>query len=304
MTIWYVHCTPFAILDPHCGRLCSCLCTLFHQNLDSELYFWRSYCSLNGQHLYRRKSDSTRVLSSQGQNPVGGTQSFGVSSSIHLKSMITELSLLTFRKSHFIGQLLDNEELIWEQKFEKIHLFKTVPSSAYLSWSASNERLVIEDRTPKEAYEELASSDLESYPRSLFIFDDFLTSTKSTDSSLVQYFTAGSNHYNLSVICTSQLLYSPNQDLRSIALNATAIAIWPSFRDQTQLKTLSRQVFPEAPLTFISDCVKLANKDNKNMFKNPLLVQVSNFYFSDRLRVISGLLPDQDLVIYKPSRSR
>lgn len=218
-------------------------------------------------------------------------------------SCMTEYTYV-FRKSHYIGQLLEQEDSLWEQKFDSIHLFKTVPSAEYLKWSAGNPRLIIEDRTPKEALEELSTAELEAYPRSLFIFDDYLTANKSKDSSLTEYFTAGSNHFNLSVICTSQLLYSPNQDLRTIALNSTAIAVWPSFRDQQQLKTLSRQVFPDAPLTFIGDSAKLANKYNSSPFKTPLLVQVSNFYFSDRLRVVSGLLPGEDLTVYQPTRAR
>ncbi len=211
---------------------------------------------------------------------------------------------VTLGKSHFLGKFLKAEETIYGgQKFESISIFSTVPSRDYLEWSASNDRLVIEDRTPAEAFEELVAQDLDEYPRRLFIFEDYLTGKKSADSKLVEYWTAGSNHFNLSICCTSQVLYSPNQDLRNIAQQSTVLGLWPSFRDRGQLKTLSRQVFPQAPLTFIDDCLTWANKQSGS-YKNPLFIQLSNYFFSDRLRVASGLLPSENLIVYRPTRRR
>ncbi len=110
-------------------------------------------------------------------------------------------------KSFFLGKLLEHEEAVFGFKFDSISLFKTIPSADYLRWASTNDRLIIEDRTPTEALEELINQDKDEYPRCLYIFEDYLTSNKTTDSRLSEYYTAASNHCNLSVISTGTFSY-------------------------------------------------------------------------------------------------
>lgn len=159
-------------------------------------------------------------------------------------------------------------------------------------------------RTPSEAYASLLSANLDSYPPALYIFEDQLVGKKSADPKLVEFFTAGSNHFNLSVCVTSQVLYGPNTDLRTIALNSTVLGIWESFRDRKQLNTLTSQLYPTYPTSFLNDCVKLANRTRTTNYRVPLFLQLSTNYFAEQLRVVSGLLSSEELIVYRPTQSR
>ncbi len=131
--------------------------------------------------------------------------------------MIDETCIITFQsrillvgpshsgKSYFLGKLLKYEEAVFGTPFDSIVLFKTAPSADYLQWVASNERVTIEERTPSEVLEELLSQDKDQYPRALYLFEDYLTSNKTTDPRLVEYWTAASNHCNLSVAATGTI---------------------------------------------------------------------------------------------------
>lgn len=159
-------------------------------------------------------------------------------------------------------------------------------------------------RTPTEAYNALLAADLESYPPCLYIFEDQLTGKKSADPKLVEFYTAGSNHFNLTVCVTSQVLYSNNADIKTIAQNSTILGVWESFRDRRQLNILTNQLYPSYPSSFLNDCLNLANRNRTTNYRNPLFIQLSTNYFSDKLRVVSGLLPTEELVVYRPTRSR
>ncbi len=228
-------------------------------------------------------------------------------------------------KSYLIRRILASEEDIFGQKFDSISVFSTCASSQYYSLSATNDRVKVEQGlTPGEAFEQLASSDKQEYPRQLWLLEDqFTTARNVSDPRLVELFTSGthvrtyvcrqqrfhrlytpsgSHHLNLSILATGQSLFG-SRDLRTITLQCTLLILWPSVRDATSLSVLSRQVFPHAHHSFLSSALQLANVNNSSNFKRPLFVNVSPSFFSERLRVASGALPtDGDLTFYLPAR--
>ncbi len=223
---------------------------------------------------------------------------------VNCRTFVSHISLLYHSgKSHLIGRLIRSEQELWGG-FDSISLFKTAPSAQYYQWAADiGDRFVIEDKTPGDALEALISEDRDTYPKSLFILEDFFTQRSVADPRLTELYTAGSGHLNLTVIATSQVLFSKS-DLHTVALQSTVIGLWPSFRDSSQFRVLTRQVFPSANPDFLGHAIQLANKSNSTVHKNPLFINVSNTYFSDSLRVASGCLPGDDLVFYRPSTKR
>ncbi len=107
---------------------------------------------------------------------------------------------------------------------------------------------------------------------------------------------------SLSVLLTSQTLFNSQTDLRSICLNATVIALWPNFRDASALRLFSRQTFPEAASTYLADCLLLANKRNRSNFSTPIFVNTSTSFKYPLCRVVSHLLPEEVLTVYRPKR--
>ncbi len=111
--------------------------------------------------------------------------------------------------------------------------------------------------------------------------------------------TVGSHFRSLSVLLTSQSLYNHKTDLRTICLNASVFCLWPNFRDASALRLFTRQTIPEAPSTFLGDCLALANKKNTGDHSTPIYINTSNSFKYPLCCVVSHLLPDETLTVYR-----
>lgn len=76
----------------------------------------------------------------------------------------------------------------------------------------------------------------------LIILDDLM---READGSVVDLFTKGSHHYNVSVIFVTQNIFNQGKGRRDISLNSHYIVCFKNPRDKQQINTLSRQVYPE-----------------------------------------------------------
>lgn len=78
----------------------------------------------------------------------------------------------------------------------------------------------------------------------LVILDDLM---REANGSVVDLFTKGSHHYNLSVIFVTQNVFNQGKGRRDISLNAHYIICFKNPRDKQQILHLSKQVSPENP---------------------------------------------------------
>lgn len=78
----------------------------------------------------------------------------------------------------------------------------------------------------------------------LLILDDMM---READEHVVDLFTKGSHHYNLSVIFIMQNLFNQGKGRRDISLNSHYIVCFKNPRDRQQILHLSKQVYPENP---------------------------------------------------------
>lgn len=76
----------------------------------------------------------------------------------------------------------------------------------------------------------------------LIILDDLM---READGSVVDLFTKGSHHYNVSVIFVTQNIFNQGKGRRDISLNSHYIVCFKNPRDKQQINTLSRQIYPE-----------------------------------------------------------
>lgn len=80
----------------------------------------------------------------------------------------------------------------------------------------------------------------------LLIIDDLMRES-SSGSSIVNLFTKGSHHNNLSIIFITQNVFHQGKGQRDISLNAQYIVIFRNLRDRAQIQHLARQLYPEDP---------------------------------------------------------
>ena len=79
--------------------------------------------------------------------------------------------------------------------------------------------------------------------RNLIVFDDQMIDA-SEEKRIVNLFTRGSHHRNLSIIYIEQNLFYQLKDSRSISLNSHYLVLFKNPRDKLQILTLAKQVHP------------------------------------------------------------
>ena len=85
--------------------------------------------------------------------------------------------------------------------------------------------------------------------RDLMVFDDQMIDA-SKDKRIVNLFTRGSHHRNLSVIYIVQNLFHQGKGSRSISLNSHYLVLFKNPRDKLQILTLAKQMYPGQTISF------------------------------------------------------
>ena len=86
--------------------------------------------------------------------------------------------------------------------------------------------------------------------RNLIVFDDQMIDAGG-DKRIVNLFTRGSHHRNLSVIYIVQNLFHQGKGNRSISLNSHYLVLFENSRDKLQIVTLAKQMYPGQTHSFI-----------------------------------------------------
>lgn len=84
--------------------------------------------------------------------------------------------------------------------------------------------------------------DFDGSEPTLLIIDDLMQETNET---VVNLFTKGSHHRNVSVIFLAQNLFPKNKFARTMSLNAHYMVLFKNPRDASQFANLARQMYPK-----------------------------------------------------------
>ena len=143
-----------------------------------------------------------------------------------------------------------------------------------------------------------SEGDLEKYSNKgkkqiIIILDDLMDSI-TKDSSMETLFTRGAHHLNITVFYINQNMFSQGRTSRTINLNTHVYIFFMNPRDNTQVRTLSRQVFPNTP--------KFLSSAYDDVMKTPysyLILDLSPKTHAD-LRVRTNIFPGEQMTIYRP----
>lgn len=129
----------------------------------------------------------------------------------------------------------------------------------------------------------------------LVIIDDLM---RESDGRIVDIFTKGSHHRNLSVFYISQNLFHQGKGQRDISLNSSYIIYFKNPRDKTQIRYLARQVSPEQP-KYLEDSYKDATKEPHGYLVIDLKQDTN-----DLCRIKTKIFPSLDkyCTVYVPSK--
>lgn len=145
-------------------------------------------------------------------------------------------------KSTFVKRFLAYADSMCTVRFARILLYYGEWQEAYRELGANIE---FHEGLPQ-------SSDFSHDPQNakLVIVDDLMRETAAGGSggaAIVDLFTKGAHHKNLSVMFLTQNLFQQGPGQRSLSLNASYIVAFKNPRDRSQIYHLARQVYPEEP---------------------------------------------------------
>lgn len=104
------------------------------------------------------------------------------------------------------------------------------------------------DNTSLIQYHEGLVEDPSDYD--LIIVDDLMNELGS-DNRLLNLFTKGSHHMNISVIFIVQNIFHQAKNMRGISLNCQYLVIMKNPRDKSQIHCLARQLYPTKVAKFV-----------------------------------------------------
>ena len=134
----------------------------------------------------------------------------------------------------------ENSRILWSE-----NLYKCV--WCYSAWQPAYTQMIV--AMPNIEFVKGIPTALEqdSYfdvnKRNLIVFDDQMIDA-SKDKRIVNLFTRGSHHGNLSVIYIVQNLFHQGRGSRSISLNSHYLVLFKNPRDKLQILTLAKHMYP------------------------------------------------------------
>ena len=196
-------------------------------------------------------------------------------------------------KTVFVKKFLKHRNLMVDVVFDRILFYYAEWQDGYKSEEFLGEpdnRLKIEFREGLPKNEDY-SNDLEA--KKLIIIDDLMR--ESSNNVVVDLFTKGSHHKNISIIFITQNIFHRGAHSRDISLNASYIVLFKNPRDKAQIQHLARQIYPEDP-----GFVKQAYLDATNQGHGYLLIDCKQST-PDEFRFRTNIFPDDEYnYIYIP----
>ena len=143
-------------------------------------------------------------------------------------------------KTVFVKNLLQNNKRMCSVDFDRILFY-------YGEWQDAYQNDFVVPDKKIEFHEGLPNPADYSYDndkKKLICIDDLY---RESSTSVLDLFTKGSHHKNISIIFITQNLFYKGSITRDISLNTNYIVIFKNPRDRAQFRYLARQVFPEDP---------------------------------------------------------
>jgi DNA polymerase III delta prime subunit len=135
-------------------------------------------------------------------------------------------------KSTFIQNLINEKDDLFNEKISEV--IYCLPQGQPNNLDTTSSITVFEGIPDVEIFSD-------KIPR-LVILDDLMG---ETDKNLIELFTRGSHHFNISIAFITQNVFNQGKGQRDISLNAHYIICFKNPRDKNQIMSLARQVYPE-----------------------------------------------------------
>lgn len=131
------------------------------------------------------------------------------------------------------------------------------------------------------------------YGNIILVLDDVMARGMNNVDSM-NLFTTYSHHMGITVLFLLQNIFPPGKYMRTDSLNAHYIILFKNSRDEQQVKTLGRQIFPNQSKYFM-DAYKKATIVPYSYLCVTLYLGTAKKY-----RLSSKIFPEEETIIYLP----
>jgi len=183
-------------------------------------------------------------------------------------------------KSSFVLRLTDNVDTMIKPTPDKIIYYFTEYQSIF-------------DRYPHIDFRQGVPKldEIDDMRNALIILDDMML---EADQRILNIFTRGSHHREISIIFMVQNFFNNNKHMRTISLNAQYIVLFKNPRDSSQFAHLARQLYPHN-YRYAMDAYINSTKDAFSY----LVVDLRNEQDED-LRLRTHIFPGEVQHVYVP----
>jgi hypothetical protein len=144
-------------------------------------------------------------------------------------------------------------------------------------------------------------ADLESWhmkePREKVLVIDDMMSESAKSKDVVDIYCKYAHHYKFFCILICQNAFCPGREFRTISLNTHYFFLFKNSRDELQIQTLGRQIFP-GQVKYFMDAYKKATKEKYGYLCIDLCPHSDPTY---KLR--TNILPGQLVTVYRPEKA-
>ncbi len=193
-------------------------------------------------------------------------------------------------KTYFIRKLFNNFDRLININKDKVCVlwcFGIATVTQTIPLSNPNVRIVY--------INELINDELvRLYRPDIIVFDDFMQEG-SKDKNLSTFFTRSSHHMNISIFFLVQNFFYQDKQMRNISLNSHYIVLMKNRRDQSQIMSLAKQLYP-TKVKFLQEVYIDATKEPYGY----LIIDVKP-ESPEELRMRTRIFPDEKpVIIYLP----
>lgn len=147
-------------------------------------------------------------------------------------------------KTVFVKRFLNNLTRMCDVRFDRVLFYYAEWQEAYRrEFRVDNgSRSIVEF---KEGLPQTSDYSRDNDRKKLIVLDDLMR--ESSSSTVLDLFTKGCHHKNISVIFITQNIFHKGANQRDLSLNSNYIVLFKNPRDRAQIQYLARQVYPEDP---------------------------------------------------------
>jgi hypothetical protein len=197
-------------------------------------------------------------------------------------------------KSSFIFQLLKHLDGAFTKPIKAIYYCYSVDQPLYAQMKKAVPNITFYEGLPSKT--ELQSWHMDEPREKVLIIDDLMTeSAKSKE--VVDIYCKYAHHYKFFCFLICQNAFCPGREFRTISLNTHYFFLFKNNRDELQIQTLGRQIFP-GQVKYFMDAY---NKATAEKYKY-LLIDLSP-HSNPQYKLRTNILPGQLMTVYQPEKA-